>query len=175
MNLGVNKNYISWNICIIILLFGACSGLLLSCKKNCPDTLAAFKHKLNSFVEDINNRKRLKTDYEWDLIDKKYRNVVFECYPKFSAQLSKVEVIYFWENALGYAFVRFGADLLKKYGKTDRLLLTIAENINSQKIAIKPAVKRLCREWPVLYGFSEDELADLLKEIFEEGREELAE
>jgi hypothetical protein len=47
--------------------------------------------------------------------------------------------------------------------------------LNSNKIAIKPAVKRLCSEWPVLYGLSEDDLADLLKDIFEDGKEKLAE
>jgi hypothetical protein len=175
MNLSIEIIYNRWKFYTIILLGCICLGLLPSCKKNCPDSLEAFNDKINALVKDINNRKRLKTDNNWDIIDKKFRNAVFECYPKFSAQRSQSEAIYFWENALGYAFVRYGADLLKKYGKTDRLLLMIGENLNSRKIAIKPAVKRLCREWPVLHGSSEEAIADLLKDIFEDAEKKPAE
>ena len=173
MKLNLRKNKNRWNICTFILLSCLSLGSFFSCKENCPDTLEAFQSKVNTLVKDIGNKKRLKTDNNLDLIDKKFRNVVFECYPKFSDQLSRAETIYFWENALGYAFVRYGADLLKKYGKTDRLLILIGEKLNSNKIAIKPAVKRLCSEWPVLYGLSEDSLAELLKGVFEKDMEKM--
>lgn len=175
MRWSVKINYNRWNVRTFILLSCLCLGSFISCKENCPEKVEVFQNKINALVKDVGIKKRLKTDYNWDLIDKKFRNAVFECYPKFSDQLSQAETIYFWENALGYAYVRYGDDLLKRYGKTDRLLLLIGEKLNSNKIAIKPAVKRLCSEWPVLYGLSEDDLADLLKDIFEEGKEKPAE
>lgn len=161
------KNYKLLNFYSFILIVCLFLFLLLSCKNNCPQNVDEFKFKMKELIEDVNKTKRLKTDYDWDLIDKKIRTTVFECHPKFVNQLSQSEEIFFWENVLGYIYVRYGADLLKKYGKSDRLLLKIRDEINSKNIALKPAVKRLCREWPVLYGTSDEAIEDVLKKVFE--------
>jgi hypothetical protein len=120
---------------------------------------------MSELIKEINTKKRLRTDYEWDLIDKKMRKMVLECQPKFVADLSKNDNIIFWENAIGYVYVRYGPELLKKIGQSDFLLLKIRDNLNKHQINIKSAVKRLCREWPVLYGSSEEDISDLIKDV----------
>ena len=141
-------------------------GLLQSCSKSCPDEKQVFVKNMDELIIEISSIKRRKNDFDWDLIDKKMRRIIAECYPKISAQLSETESIYFWENAMGYAYVRFGEELLKKYSETDMILIKIRENFTSKKISVNPAVKRLCKEWPVLYGASEEDISDHLKDVF---------
>ncbi len=164
MQQKIYKLLIYYSFILISCLF---TGFVISCKNNCPSNADEFKFKMKGLVENVNKIKRLKTDNDWDLIDKKVRNTVFECHPKIASQLSPSEEIYFWENILGYVYVRYGADLLKKYGNSDRLMLRIRDQINSKKIGIKPAVKRLCKEWPVLYGTSDEAIEDQLQKVFE--------
>jgi len=150
------------NIMIVLFLLTT-----YSCVNSCPEDKKLFLVKMDNLIVDIKNNKRLKTNNDWDLIDKKFRRAVFECHPKISKQLSEKESIIFWENALGYVYVRYGADLLKKYAETDQLLIKIRDNVFANKIVIKPALNRLCKEWPVLYGSSEEAISDLIKDVFE--------
>ncbi len=160
MKLLVKNSLKYWNYLPLFLAF-----FLGSCTENCPSDKVVFQNNMNELIKEINTKKRTKTDYEWDLIDKKMRKMLLECQPKFSNELSNKENIIFWENAIGYAYVRFGPELLKKYGQSDFLLLKIRDNVSQNKIEVKSAVKRLCKEWPVLYGSSEEAISDLIKDV----------
>jgi hypothetical protein len=148
------------------------SSLLLffsffSCSSNCPENKQDFQNTFSLLIHDISTVKRTKNDNDWDLIDKKFRRLVNECYPKFSSEMDEAEKLLFWENAMGYTYVRFGNDLLKKFGKSDLLIVKIKDSLDRRQILIGPAVKRLCREWPVLYGYSEKEITSQIKRAME--------
>lgn len=137
--------------------------LFFSCSSNCPHNKQDFQNTLSLLIDDIGSVKRNKSDKDWDLIDKKFRRLVNECYPKFSSEMDEAEKLLFWENAMGYTYVRFGNDLLKKFGKSDLLIIKIKDSLDRRQILIGPAVKRICKEWPVLYGYSEKEITSQIK------------
>ena len=80
------------------------------------------------------------------------------------------ESIIFWEDAMGYLYVRYGNQLLKKFSSSDKIISKVRNSIIKREISIGSAIKRLCREWPILYGTSEKEITSDLKKLFDYNR-----
>jgi hypothetical protein len=137
--------------------------LMTGCYKSCPNDKKKFLEEYQRLITEASSTKRLKTDKDWDLMDKKFRRFIYECLPKIAHDLDENESIVFWEEALGYVYVRYGTDLLTKYGQTDQLIIRIKDSLHHRQINVNPAIKRLCREWPVLIGASDEEISDQIK------------
>lgn len=147
---------------VIMIIF----MIICSCK-SCPKNKKDFLENYNNLIANVKEKKRKKTDNDWDLIDKRFEKLLKECYPKFAKEMSNNEAILFWEDALGYSYLRFGNILLKKFSAGDNRIIRIRDSIISRNIQIGPAVKRLCKEWPVLSGTSEQEVTITIKKAFE--------
>ncbi len=148
-------------ITVLFLLF------MTGCLKTCPQKKEDFIDQFKKLIENVKTDKRTRNDLEWDYLDRNFRKLIKECQPKFASLMTEQESIVFWEDALGYVYVRYGRDFLKKYARTDEFIIRIKDSLLSRELSIGPAMQRLCKEWPVLYGSAHKEISSDLKNAFQ--------
>jgi len=138
-----------------------------SCTRSSPKNKKSFLTDYNKVITAASTLKRGHKDSDWEQLDRKFRIMLKEFEPTFRGQMSKKETLLFWENALGYVYVRYGLELLKRYAQTDETIMRIKGEILKHEIKLSPTIKRLCKEWPVLYGIDDSTISSALKKTFQ--------
>jgi hypothetical protein len=156
------RHFHFFNIIILSATF-----LMAACNRNSPKDKDSFLTNYNKVIIEASSLKKGNKDSDWEQLDRKFSIMLKESEPAFREQLSKKETLRFWEDALGYVYVRYGLELLKRYAQTDETIIRIRAAILKHEIKLNPTMKRLCKEWPVLYGTDADAISSDLKKIFQ--------
>jgi hypothetical protein len=119
-----NKNNFLFLIGFICLLFftSACNNRKLN-KLN-------FLSDFNKLISYACEQKTPTHFADWDDSDRKLRNLLNENYKFLYCEFTEEEKKEIWKKSFGYTYLRYGNELMKKFGEADFLLIKITDSVN---------------------------------------------
>ncbi len=144
------------------LLLGLSAG---ACSPECPKQKDLFWGEYQNLVNEVKNTKRKRDSRDWDRLDRHFSRLVGKCQPLYADSLKAEERLWFWQQAMGYVYARYGLELLEKYSDTDRLLLRLRDSLAILSINIPANMDSLSRDWPIFLGMEGSKIGYSLEKI----------